>query len=181
LVFVFVLILSRRKCGAPVFQSRQSNPFNVTSPSNCRPFLTPIALCYSRWAGAGKTTALRILCGDEQASRGSALICGVDVSSSSQTLASVARRSIGYCPQFDALYEHLTAREHLNFYGAVRGVAAHRLPLMVNALLTNLALDEYADRVAGTYSGGNKRKLSVAIALIGSPPVVFLDEVCCVH
>ena len=91
--------------------------------------------------------------------------------------AAVARRSIGYCPQFDALYEHLTAREHLNFYGAVRGVSAQRLPLMVNALLTNLALDEYADRVAGTFSGGNKRKLSVAIALIGSPPVVFLDEV----
>jgi ABC-type multidrug transport system ATPase subunit len=87
-----------------------------------------------------------------------------------------ARRLIGYCPQFDALFEFLTGREHLHFYARVRGLTDHQRDTAVDALLERLSLVEFADRPAGTYSGGNKRKLSVAIALIGNPPVVFLDE-----
>jgi ATP-binding cassette subfamily A (ABC1) protein 3 len=125
--------------------------------------------------GAGKTTALRMLSGDETPSAGRASLGGLDIA----THPYEVRRLIGYCPQFDALFDLLTGREHLFFYGRVRGVPAQRLPLMVDALLQRLTLDEFADRAAGTYSGGNKRKLSVAIALIGNPPVVFLGMMTC--
>jgi ABC-type nitrate/sulfonate/bicarbonate transport system ATPase subunit len=81
---------------------------------------------------------------------------------------------VGYCPQFDALHENLTAAETLTFYGRIRGIPEFKLPSMVAYLIDRLSLGEYANRKAGTYSGGNKRKLSVAIALIGNPPVVFL-------
>jgi len=85
---------------------------------------------------------------------------------------------MGYCPQFDAIHELLTAQEHLEFYGRIRGVPEEKLLGMVDLLLKRLTLDQDGQhlRPAGTYSGGNKRKLSVAIALIGNPPVVFLDE-----
>lgn len=83
---------------------------------------------------------------------------------------------MGYCPQFDALHDLLTGTEHLKFYGRIRGVPEASLEKMSRSLLEGLTLTEFADRPAGTYSGGNKRKLSVAIALIGNPPVVFLDE-----
>ncbi len=122
--------------------------------------------------GAGKTTALRILCGDEMPSAGQAILGGFDLAYQTDS----ARKLIGYCPQFDALYDLLTGRETLEFYGRVRGVPENRLPAMVNLLLSRLSLTEYADRPSGTYSGGNKRKLSVGIALIGNPPIVFLDE-----
>jgi ABC-type multidrug transport system ATPase subunit len=70
----------------------------------------------------------------------------------------------------------LTAREHLYMYGRLRGVQEHELTAIVDDLLLRLGLMEYADRPSFGYSGGNKRKLSTAIALIGNPPIVFLDE-----
>ena len=81
--------------------------------------------------------------------------------------------------QFDAIHELLTAEEHLYFYARLRGVPEEKLEEMVTLLTKRLTLDQDGQhlRPAGTYSGGNKRKLSVAIALIGNPPVVFLDEV----
>ena len=81
--------------------------------------------------------------------------------------------------QFDAIHELLTAEEHLYFYARLRGVPEEKLDEMVTLLTKRLTLDQDGQhlRPAGTYSGGNKRKLSVAIALIGNPPVVFLDEV----
>ncbi len=70
----------------------------------------------------------------------------------------------------------LTAREHLHMYGRLRGLQPQDLTPIVNDLLQRLGLMEYADRPSFGYSGGNKRKLSTAIALIGNPPIVFLDE-----
>ena len=83
---------------------------------------------------------------------------------------------MGYCPQFDGLQPNMTAREHLQFYAQVRGVPTDLIDDTVESLLSKMSLNKYADRQAGTYSGGNKRKLSVAIALIGEPAVVLLDE-----
>ena len=83
---------------------------------------------------------------------------------------------MGYCPQFDGLQPNMTGREHLQFYARVRGVPPAEVSGVVESLLAKMDLTRYADKQAGTYSGGNKRKLSVAIALIGEPAVVLLDE-----
>ena len=87
-----------------------------------------------------------------------------------------ARQVMGYCPQFDGLQPNMTGREHLQFYARVRGVPPAEVSGVVESLLAKMDLTRYADKQAGTYSGGNKRKLSVAIALIGEPAVVLLDE-----
>ena len=86
------------------------------------------------------------------------------------------RRLIGYCPQHDALLDLLTVRDHLLLFGRLKGVSKQRLPGLVQKLLETLTLEPHEHKLAHTLSGGNKRKLSVAIALIGSPPLIFLDE-----
>jgi ABC-type Na+ transport system ATPase subunit NatA len=101
-------------------------------------------------AGAGKTTALRIMSGDERPTSGTAFLKGVDAVADPID----ARRHIGFCPQHDALFELLTAREHLTFYARIRGVRETRVAAAVDALLERLTLSEFADRPAGTYSGG---------------------------
>uniref|UniRef100_A0A914RHK7 ABC transporter domain-containing protein n=1 Tax=Parascaris equorum TaxID=6256 RepID=A0A914RHK7_PAREQ len=78
-------------------------------------------------------------------------------------------KHIGYCPQFDALYEELTAREHLIYYARIHGFESQ-------SVKKNIGLEEYADIEASAYSGGTKRKLSTAIALVGNPQIIFLDE-----
>ena len=79
-----------------------------------------------------------------------------------------------YCPQFDALNPLLTGREHLRLYARLRGLSEASVNKYTEWCLKRLGLAPYADRAAGTYSGGNKRKLSTAIALIGRPSMVFL-------
>lgn len=88
----------------------------------------------------------------------------------------LVRQNLGYCPQFDALDPLLTGREHLRLYARLRGLDEASVKREAESGLRRLGLVAYADRCAGTYSGGNKRKLSTAIALIGDPSVVFLDE-----
>merc|ERR1711935_462622 len=83
---------------------------------------------------------------------------------------------MGYCPQFDALFPKLTAREHLHMYAQIKGIDADAEDAVVDQLLDTMNLLSHCDRQAGGYSGGNKRKLSVAIALLGGPTIVFLDE-----
>ncbi|OXB61593.1 hypothetical protein ASZ78_006281 [Callipepla squamata] len=83
-------------------------------------------------------------------------------------------QNMGYCPQFDAITELLTGREHLQFYSRLRGVPEEDTPRVAQWGIAKLGLGPHADRLAGTYSGGNKRKLSTAIALLGSPPIIFL-------
>eukprot|EP00457_Paulinella_chromatophora_P000191 gb/GEZN01000191.1/.p1 GENE.gb/GEZN01000191.1/~~gb/GEZN01000191.1/.p1 ORF type:complete len:1907 (-),score=328.53 gb/GEZN01000191.1/:145-5865(-) len=122
--------------------------------------------------GAGKTTTLRMITGDEVATRGRALINGLDL----RTHTDQVRSLMGYCPQFDALHLNLTAVENLEFYGRIRGVRETHLREMVDYLIDRLNLLKWANKSVRTYSGGNKRKLSVAVALIGDPPAVFLDE-----
>ncbi|ETO25527.1 hypothetical protein RFI_11608 [Reticulomyxa filosa] len=119
--------------------------------------------------GAGKTTTLKMLTGDTHPSSGHAFIYGVPIENQI-----VARRLIGYCPQFDAIFDLLTAYEHLKFYGTIKGLKGKELETQIQVLLNALSLTKYRNRKAGTYSGGNKRKLSAAIAMIGNPPVVFL-------
>ena len=86
------------------------------------------------------------------------------------------RYLIGYCPQFDALLDKLTAKQHLELYAAIKGIPSHLRERLIQEKLKQLNLTKFEHVQAGTYSGGNKRKLSVAIALLGNPPIVFLDE-----
>lgn len=84
------------------------------------------------------------------------------------------QQKIGYCPQFDALYDELTAREHLQLYARLRGIPRKEEASVVSWALRKLSLVQYADKPSKMYSGGNKRKLSTAIALIGHPPVILM-------
>lgn len=122
--------------------------------------------------GAGKSSALNMLSGEFRPSAGSAHLAGLDLI----TDVHKCRRKIGFCPQFDALFELLTAREHLQLYARIKGICEADIKRVVESKIAEMGLTEYADRSASTYSGGNKRKLSVAIAMIGEPSIVFLDE-----
>ncbi|XP_012502961.1 PREDICTED: ATP-binding cassette sub-family A member 3-like [Propithecus coquereli] len=92
------------------------------------------------------------------------------------SLHSEVRRWIGYCPQFDALLNFMTGREMLVMFARIRGIPERCISACVDQILDDLAMDVYADKLVKTYSGGNKRKLSTAIALIGEPALIFLDE-----
>jgi ATP-binding cassette subfamily A (ABC1) protein 1 len=122
--------------------------------------------------GAGKTTTLQMLTGAEYPTLGAATLKGFDIMTQQQEL----RRHMGYCPQFDALIETLTGRETLFLYARIKGVPEAKVGAYVNAMIQRIGLTDYADRPCGGYSGGNKRKLSVGVALIGNPSVIFLDE-----
>uniref|UniRef100_H3BX82 ATP binding cassette subfamily A member 1 n=1 Tax=Tetraodon nigroviridis TaxID=99883 RepID=H3BX82_TETNG len=87
----------------------------------------------------------------------------------------LVHQNMGYCPQFDAINELLTGREHLELYAVLRGVPGDQV-CDVAEWAVRLGLVKYADKAAGSYSGGNLRKLSTAMSLIGAPAVVFLDE-----
>lgn len=78
-----------------------------------------------------------------------------------------ARLSLGVCPQFTAIDSQLTVREHLEIYGRLKGISSTDLQHNVDSLMRATALISYADRLASKLSGGNQRKLSLAIALLG--------------
>uniref|UniRef100_A0A6Q2XU88 ABC transporter domain-containing protein n=1 Tax=Esox lucius TaxID=8010 RepID=A0A6Q2XU88_ESOLU len=122
--------------------------------------------------GAGKTTTFKMLTGDIAVSGGEAFLNGYSI----RTEMREVHQNMGYCPQFDALNDLLTGREHLEFYARLRGVPEKEVPMVAEWGIQKLGLVKYSNKAAGTYSGGNKRKLSTAMALIGCPPVVFLDE-----
>ncbi|CAG9334828.1 unnamed protein product [Blepharisma stoltei] len=122
--------------------------------------------------GAGKTTTFKMLTGEIAPTQGEAFICGNSVTKDLDR----ARELIGYCPQFDAISDLLTSKEHLRLYCDIKGIPRDRREALVEEMVDQMDLRQYADQRSGTYSGGNKRKLSVAMALIGNPAVVFLDE-----
>uniref|UniRef100_M3ZRP8 P-type phospholipid transporter n=1 Tax=Xiphophorus maculatus TaxID=8083 RepID=M3ZRP8_XIPMA len=122
--------------------------------------------------GAGKTTTFKMLTGDIPVSSGEAFLNGYSI----RTEMRHVHQNMGYCPQFDAIDDLLTGREHLEFYARLRGVPEEEVAMVAEWGIQKLGLIKYANKSAGTYSGGNKRKLSTAMALIGCPPVVFLDE-----
>ncbi|KJE88968.1 ATP-binding cassette sub-family A member 1 [Capsaspora owczarzaki ATCC 30864] len=122
--------------------------------------------------GAGKTTTFCMLTGDTSVSSGNAMMDGFSILNQQEEV----RRRIGYCPQFDALIDLMTGRELLALYARLRGVPESAVLPLVDSLIDRMNLTKHAKKNCGTYSGGNKRKLSTALALIGDPPIVFLDE-----
>ncbi|XP_071341979.1 retinal-specific phospholipid-transporting ATPase ABCA4-like isoform X2 [Trachinotus anak] len=122
--------------------------------------------------GAGKTTTFKMLTGDIEVTSGEASVAGHSI----LTNILDVHQNMGYCPQFDAIDELLTGREHLHLYARLRGVPESEISRVAEWAIQKLGLSEYAGQSAGTYSGGNKRKLSTAIAMIGCPALVLLDE-----
>ncbi|KAF5734706.1 ABC transporter A family member 2-like [Tripterygium wilfordii] len=124
--------------------------------------------------GAGKTTAINCLTGITPVTAGDALIYGYSVRSS--VSMSNIRRIIGVCPQFDILWDALSGREHLHLFASIKGLPRASIKSVAEKSLAEVRLIEAAKMRAGSYSGGMKRRLSVAIALIGDPKLVILDE-----
>ncbi|KAF7290457.1 hypothetical protein MKEN_01500200 [Mycena kentingensis (nom. inval.)] len=122
--------------------------------------------------GAGKTTTFNVIRGDVIPESGDALIQGTSV----LTHPRAARVSLGVCPQFSAIDAQLSVREHLEVYGRLKGLTAPEVASSVDSLLDAIGLRAYADRLASRLSGGNQRKLMLAIALQGNPSVVCIDE-----
>ena len=113
-----------------------------------------------------------MLTGDIIPGSGTATLNNLDI----LTHQNDVRRLLGYCPQFDALIDTLTAREHLVLFARIKGVPEEIMQEYVEHLILRLGLQEgIADKPTKGYSGGNKRKLCVGIALIGNPPIVFLS------
>lgn len=124
--------------------------------------------------GAGKTTTFKSMTGDVIPSDGKVYIDGLDLSNSEEF--SRARKLIGYCPQENAIFEGMTVSEHLWFYSRIKGVLKEKRAPLIEKIMEEMDLNEFAKVQVQTLSGGNKRKLSVAMAMIGNPPIVFLDE-----
>ncbi|KAF6122816.1 ATP binding cassette subfamily A member 1 [Phyllostomus discolor] len=122
--------------------------------------------------GAGKSSTFKMLTGDTTVTRGDAFLNKNSILSNIHE----AHQNMGYCPQFDAITELMTGREHVEFFALLRGVPEKEVGKVGEWAIRKLGLVKYGEKYAGNYSGGNKRKLSTAMALIGEPPVVFLDE-----
>ncbi|KAI0441849.1 hypothetical protein F4803DRAFT_398996 [Xylaria telfairii] len=121
--------------------------------------------------GAGKSTTISLIRGDLQPSLNGGDVLVEDTSVVRQRAA--ARSHLGVCPQFDAI-DSMTVLEHLRFYARIRGIPD--IEHNVQAVVRAVGLDAFTTRMANALSGGNKRKLSLGIALMGNPSVVLLDE-----
>ncbi|MFJ4859771.1 MULTISPECIES: ATP-binding cassette domain-containing protein [unclassified Streptomyces] len=122
--------------------------------------------------GAGKTTTVRVLTTLLRPDSGKAVVAGIDVLKHPNEV----RRSIGLSGQFAAVDEYLTGRENLQMVGQLYQMKAKAAKVRAEELLERFNLGDAADRTAKTYSGGMRRRLDLAAALVVSPPVMFMDE-----
>lgn len=122
--------------------------------------------------GAGKTTAMRILCGLSQPSSGVATVAGFDVAREPEKV----KAAIGYMSQRFALYDDLKVWENIRLYAGIYGVPAARIAQRSDAILANLGFSEARDAMVGALPLGWKQKLALSIAMVHEPRIVFLDE-----
>ncbi len=120
--------------------------------------------------GSGKSTLCGTLTCEKKATSGMISICGHSLDNDETKL------SIGYCPQTDTIFESLTVLETLTFYGNIRMIPKDVLHTRIHALIEKLKLAKFTNIISGNLSGGNKRKLSLAISLIGNPKLLCIDE-----
>lgn len=113
-----------------------------------------------------------MLTGDETISHGNIWVKGCNTVADKFTVYEM----IGYCPQFDGLLEDLTGNETLKIFSLLRGVPSYMISSLVQRIAKDLAFDKHLNKVAKDYSGGNRRKLSTAVAILGNPHVIYLDE-----
>lgn len=122
--------------------------------------------------GAGKTTLVSIICGLRRADRGKVTVNGIDALSHPQR----ARAFIGLAPQDIGIYPSVTVLNNLQLFAELTGLSGRAVATQIEQIATALRLDELLDRKAGELSGGQKRRLHTAIALLNEPPLVLLDE-----
>uniref|UniRef100_A0A1D1XY01 ABC transporter A family member 7 n=1 Tax=Anthurium amnicola TaxID=1678845 RepID=A0A1D1XY01_9ARAE len=136
----------------------------------------PLGECFGMLGpnGAGKTSFINMMIGLVKPTTGNAYVQGFDIRTDMDRIYT----SMGVCPQHDMLWEMLTGREHLLFYGRLKNLKGSELSHAVDESLKNVNLFHggVGDKQARKYSGGMKRRLSVAISLIGDPKVVYMDE-----
>jgi ABC-type multidrug transport system ATPase subunit len=114
-------------------------------------------------SGAGKTVSFSMISGDVNPDKGDIYVNGVSVVHQPRA----ARLSLGLCPQFTAIDSQLTVREHLEVYARLKGLSPAAMHRDIELLMDAIKLKSYAERLASKLSGGNQRKLSLAIALLG--------------
>jgi ABC-2 type transport system ATP-binding protein len=122
--------------------------------------------------GAGKTTAMRMLCGLSIPSSGKATIAGFDVYKQTEQI----KKNIGYMSQKFSLYEDLTVLENINFFGGIYGLTDKQIKTKSEQLIDQLGLQQEAKKLVVSLPLGWKQKLSFSVAVIHEPKIVFLDE-----
>lgn len=122
--------------------------------------------------GAGKTTAMRMLCGLSKPSSGKASIAGFDVYKQTEEI----KRNIGYMSQRFSLYEDLTVQENIRFFGGIYGLSVPAIKQKSEELLHLLNLEQEAGKLVSSLPLGWRQKLSFSVAILHNPRLVFLDE-----
>ncbi len=122
--------------------------------------------------GAGKTTAMRMLCGLSSPSSGTATIAGFDVYRQTEQI----KKNIGYMSQKFSLYEDLTVLENISFFGGIYGLSNRQIKDKREQLIDQLGLKGEAKKLVGSIPLGWKQKLAFSIAILHEPAIVFLDE-----
>lgn len=122
--------------------------------------------------GAGKTTAIKMLCGLSQPTSGSATVAGFDVYTQTEQI----KKNIGYMSQKFSLYEDLTVWENIEFFGGIYGMSNKQIKIKGEELLTTLSLSENRKQLVGALPLGWKQKLAFSVAILHDPKIVFLDE-----
>uniref|UniRef100_A0A1I8FT56 ABC transporter domain-containing protein n=1 Tax=Macrostomum lignano TaxID=282301 RepID=A0A1I8FT56_9PLAT len=125
--------------------------------------------------GAGKSTSMSVIVGEEAATEG---VCEVRVQDGAWLSGREGSTigAIGYCPQHSPLFSSITVAEHIRFYADIRGLDSIEAEQQTTRLMQSLGLSQHSDKQAGQLSGGNKRRLCLAIALLGDPALIVIDE-----
>jgi ABC-2 type transport system ATP-binding protein len=122
--------------------------------------------------GAGKTTAMKMLIGISKPSSGEATVAGFDVKTNSE----MVKKSIGYMSQKFSMYDDLTIKENITFFGGIYGLSKSQIKEKTSKLIAELQLEEVANKLVGSLPLGWKQKLAFSVALLHEPKIVFLDE-----
>ena len=122
--------------------------------------------------GAGKTTAMKMLIGISKPTSGEALVAGFNVKTNSE----MVKKSIGYMSQKFSMYDDLTIKENITFFGGIYGLSRAEIKRKTEILINELELQDVANNLVGSLPLGWKQKLSFSVALLHEPKIVFLDE-----
>jgi len=122
--------------------------------------------------GAGKTTAMKMLIGISIPTSGKANVAGFDVFTQAEDI----KKNIGYMSQKFALYDDLTVKENISFFGGIYGLTKARIKEKTKELIEDLGLQEVSNQLVGSLPLGWKQKISFSVALLHEPKIVFLDE-----